>query len=85
MVSLLYNNLDLIIALVQRIDKILDSIRERIAEFNSLNDFVGSPQGMLVLDAVSMQFINIGETLKSIDKLTNNMLLKKYPEYRGIK
>lgn len=75
-----FNNLDLVVALLQRIDKLLDSIQERTSVFLSLNDFLESPQGTLVLDAVSMQFINIGETLKSIDKLTDNKLLKQYPE-----
>lgn len=34
---------------------------------------------MLVLDAVSMQLIAIGETLKSIDKLTRKQLFPNYP------
>lgn len=36
---------------------------------------------MLVLDAVSMQLIAIGETLKSIDKLTRKQL---FPNYTNI-
>ena len=35
---------------------------------------------MAMLDAICMQFIAIGESLKGLDKMTNNKLLPTHPE-----
>ena len=35
---------------------------------------------MAMLDAICMQFIAIGESLKGLDKITNNELLTTHPE-----
>lgn len=74
-------NLPLVKRLLLKIEATLQSVQERVSVFNSLDDFLTSPQGMLVLDAVSMQLIAIGETLKSIDKLTRKQL---FPNYTNI-
>lgn len=47
---------------------------------DSVNDFQNSPEGMLRLDAVCMNLIALGETIKGLDKLTNGKLLPNYPE-----
>jgi len=49
--------------------------------------FIDSPEGMEKLDAICMQLIAIGESLKNIDKITNRELLKNYPEvdWKGAK
>ncbi|HDR16332.1 MAG TPA: DUF86 domain-containing protein [Desulfobacteraceae bacterium] len=43
-------------------------------------DFTGSDNGMEKLDAVCMQLIAIGESLKNLDKITGHSLLSEYPQ-----
>jgi uncharacterized protein with HEPN domain len=52
-----------------------------------VDDFTNSQEGMEKLDSICMQLIAIGESLKNIDKITNNALLNKYPEidWKGAK
>ena len=70
--------------------QIKDAIR-RIESNTSLiddaDDFYTSPDGMLRLESTCMLLIAIGESLKGIDKLTNNKLLSKYPQvdWKGAK
>jgi len=45
-----------------------------------IDDFTDSPEGMEKLDGICMLIIAIGESLKNIDKITNNELLPEYPE-----
>jgi uncharacterized protein with HEPN domain len=49
--------------------------------------FLDTPEGMEKLDAICMQLIAIGESLKNIDKITNKELLKNYPQvdWKGAK
>lgn len=53
-------------------------IQQRSAEVQSSEDFLGSDQGLLLLDAICMQFIALGEGVKNLDKLTNRTLLAQY-------
>ena len=50
------------------------------------NDFLCSPGGLVRLDAICMNLIALGETVKGLDKLTGNQLLKNYPEvyWKGV-
>ena len=49
--------------------------------------FLETSEGMEKLDAICMQLIAIGESLKNIDKITNKELLKNYPQvdWKGAK
>ncbi len=45
-----------------------------------------SSGGMMRLDAICMNLIALGETVKGLDKQTNGQLLKNYPDvyWRGV-
>ena len=68
------------------IQKALALIEERSAIVTHVNDFLCSPEGMLRLDALCMNLIALGESVKNLDKITNGELLNWYPEtyWKGI-
>ena len=64
------------------LDKLLIAInrlQERTASIHSVDDFLTTPSGMEKLDAACMVLIAIGETVKNLDKITENKLLPLYP------
>ena len=71
---------ELVIDSLQKIKAMLDLITERAAVVSTPNDFLCSPGGMLRLDAICMNLIALGETVKGLDKLTNGQFLRNYPE-----
>ena len=52
----------------------------RFELINSADDFTDSEAGMEKLDAICMQLIAIGESLKNLVKVTDHKLLPSYPE-----
>ena len=56
-----------------------ETILRRFQPVNSPVDFTSSDAGMEKLDAMCMQLIAIGESLKNLDKVTNGLLLSHYP------
>ena len=68
------------------IQKALALIEERSAIVTHVNDFLCSPEGMLRLDALCMNLIALGESVKNLDNITNGELLTLYPEtyWKGI-
>ena len=71
---------------LQKIKAMLDLIIERSSSVDTPNDFLCSPGGMLRLDAICMNLIALGETVKGLDKQTNGQLLTNYPEvyWKGV-
>ena len=72
------------------LEQILNATRIVLARFEVVDNsdyFLDSPEGMEKMDAICMQLIAIGESLKNIDKITNKTLLSKYPEvdWKGAK
>lgn len=65
---------------LSKIEHAIETIQERTVLVKDLNDFLTSPQGMEKLDAVCMQLISIGESVKNLDKITERSLLPTYPE-----
>ena len=64
------------------LDLIAESIRlvkERFAKIQVPDDFVLSPNGVTLLDAISMRLQVIGESVKKLQK-ANHMLLQRYHE-----
>jgi uncharacterized protein with HEPN domain len=59
----------------------------RFTPVKKVNDFTDSPSGMEKLDAICMQLIAIGESLKNLDKITEGSLLVGYPgiNWKGAK
>ena len=71
-------NKDIVIGLLKQIETSILTIKRRTAMILSPDDFFSSSANEEKLDAVCMQLIFIGETVKSIDKITNKELLPKY-------
>lgn len=71
---------------LQKIKAMLDLITERASVVENPNDFLCSPGGLMRLDAICMNLIALGETVKGLDKLTSGQLLKNYPEvyWKGV-
>ena len=56
------------------------TILRRFQRIKSPLDFTGSDEGMEKLDAICMQLVAIGESVKNLDKVTTGSLLPDYPE-----
>ncbi|ACZ11960.1 HepT-like ribonuclease domain-containing protein [Sulfurospirillum deleyianum] len=74
------SNTILVIETLKQIANSAERILLRFAKVPNLDYFLITDEGLEKLDAFCMQLIAIGESLKHIDKLTNNLLLKNYPE-----
>lgn len=70
---------DLAIEILTQIRHACRVVMERFKPVQSVDDFTGSSTGMEKLDAICMQLIAIGESLKKIDTITAGRLLPKYP------
>lgn len=68
------------------IQKALVLISERTENIHQVDDFLRSPDGMVLLDAICMNLIALGETTKGLDKITKGTLWAFYPEinWQGI-
>ena len=55
-------------------------ILKRFEQVDSVDYFLDSEDGLEKMDALCMQLIAIGESLKNVDKLTDKKLLIKYPD-----
>lgn len=71
---------------LMKIRSMLELVTERASVVETPNDFLCSPDGMIRLDAICMNLIALGETVKGLDKQTNGQLLTSYPEvyWRGV-
>ena len=77
---------ELVLDSLQKIKAMLDLIVDRASVVDTPNDFLCSPSGMMRLDAICMNLIALGETVKGLDKLTGGQLLPNYPEvyWKGV-
>lgn len=71
---------------LKNIDMVLTRLLERTVQVRSADDFRLSPWGMEKLDAACMILIAVGESVKTLDKLTNKQLLPTYPsiDWKGV-
>lgn len=58
----------------------IERVEERTKDIHTIDDFLGSSSGMVLLDATCMLLIAIGESLKNLDKTTEGKLLQLYPD-----
>lgn len=65
---------------LSNIENALQLIVERSLMIGAVNDFLCSSEGMLRLDAICMNLIALGETVKGLDKVTKGELLSQYPD-----
>ncbi len=73
-------DIELLHEILNKIVWSIDIILKRSEDINSFEDFLRDDTGLEKLDSICMQFINIGEALKEIDKITSKRLFQKYTE-----
>jgi len=64
---------------LKNIQTSLDEVLEWCKDVTTVDDFVTSPTGMVLLNAVCMKLLAVGEELKNLDRRTGGELLKNYP------
>ena len=81
------HNQELVKEILLQIDQALDTIKFRFEPVTSIDFLIETPEGQEKLDSLCMLFIAIGESLKNIDKLTNQTLLQQYEhiDWKAIK
>jgi uncharacterized protein with HEPN domain len=72
-------DVELVRGILLQIDHALQTIQRRFIPVTSPDDFLGTDAGLEKLDAICMQLIAIGESVKNLDKVTNSALLIHYP------
>ena len=65
--------------ILEDIHSAIERLEERTVRVHTVDDFLGSSEGMVLLDATCMLLIAIGESLKNLDKTTEGLLLPTYP------
>lgn len=65
---------------------LVDSLLQRMTPVQTEADLQDSEAGRLLLDAVCMQYLALGEAVKQLDKLTGHTLQDQIPEqdWKGI-
>lgn len=58
----------------------LELISDRCKHINDSDDFLKDDVGLEKLDSISMRLVAIGEGFKNIDKLSDKLILIKYPQ-----
>jgi uncharacterized protein with HEPN domain len=71
----------LIREILQQLLNATEIILKRIKSIKTPNDFLKNDRGLERLDALCMQLIAVGESIKNLDKITHRTFLKKYPEF----
>lgn len=77
----------LLLEILKQVDEAVHKVIKRFEPVSSVDFLTDSPEGMEKLDSICMLIIAIGESFKNIDKITNNIFLKEYPEvdWKGVK
>jgi len=65
--------------ILEDIHSAIERLEERTIRVHTVDDFLGSSEGMVLLDATCMLLIAICESLKNLDKTTGGLLLPTYP------
>ncbi len=81
------HNQQLVHEIFLQIAEVIETIEYRFKPVKSIDFFLDTPEGQEKLDSLCMLFIAIGESLKNIDKLTENKLLIRYDtiDWKAIK
>ena len=70
MESLSSESKSLALDILYDIQSAIERLQERTKRIHDVDDFLGSSDGMILLDATCMLLIAIGESLKNLDKLS---------------
>jgi len=78
---------DLLLEVLKQTSNAVKKVLMRFEPVTSVDYFTDSPEGMEKLDSICMLIIAIGESIKNIDKITEQKLLSNYPEvdWKGAK
>ena len=66
--------------ILELINSSLQEVERRSEKISDPNDFIVSETGVILMDSICMKLSAIGESIKNLDKITNNELLPKYSE-----
>ena len=71
---------------LNNINVAINRLEGRSLNIHCADDYLTSPSGMEKLDAACMVLIAIGESVKTLDKLTEKKLLPTYPsiDWKGV-
>lgn len=80
------DNIAIIYETLKNIEIAINRLMERSKEIHDVNDYLTSPIGMEKLDAACMVLIALGESVKTLDKLTEKKLLPTFPsiDWKGV-
>ena len=70
---------ELAIEILHQIENAAQKVIQRFQVINNPNDFTGTVAGVEKMDAICMMLIVIGESLKNLDKISEQKLLTQYP------
>ena len=73
------DNIAMVYETLKNIEIAINRLQERSTGIHSVNDYLMSPTGMEKLDAACMLLIALGESVKTLDKLTEKQLLPTDP------
>ena len=71
---------ELALEVLRQIEEATQKIIDRFQVIDEPDDFTDTPAGMEKMDAICMMLIVIGESLKNLDKVTEEKLLSCYPD-----
>src|SRR5258708_2584382 len=71
---------ELVLEVLSQIREAALRIARRFQNISASKDFTSSDEGLDKLDGICMQLIVIGESLKNLDRITNQTLLVRYPQ-----
>jgi uncharacterized protein with HEPN domain len=72
-------DMELVREILTQIHGAAEKILRRFESIGSVEDFTNSEAGLEKLDAICMQLIAIGESVKNLDKITFGDLMGRYP------
>ncbi len=74
------SNAELIRTILTQMIGACSRIEKRFAKIQSSDQFLDDEEGLEKLDAICMQLIAVGESVKNLDKETDKQLLPNYPK-----
>lgn len=83
----MFNDPELVFEILNQILVAAYRIKRRFSTINTFDDFLSDDEGIDRLDSIGMMVIAIGESVKHLDKMTEEEFLIKYPEvdWKGAK
>ena len=74
-------NNELLIEISKQILSSIQTIERRMRTIKASDDFLKNDRNLERLDSICMQLVALGESIKNMDKVSNRLLFKNYPEF----